>query len=91
MLRTRASLSYHIAIIFTVRLACIQALDYTHRKDDGTVERFADSAKAEFKTKGGRKVYDGGGLDPDVKVEDEYVGAITTALINGGYVICVRI
>ena len=65
---------------------CIQALDYTHRKDDGTVERFADSLKTEFKTKGGRKVYDGGGLDPDVTVENEYGGAITSALINAGLV-----
>jgi carboxyl-terminal processing protease len=65
---------------------CIQALDYTHRKDDGTVERFADSLKNEFKTKGGRKVFDGGGLDPDISVDDEYVGAITSALINAGLV-----
>jgi carboxyl-terminal processing protease len=65
---------------------CIQALDYTHRKADGTVERFADSLKVEFKTKGGRKVYDGGGLDPDIKVEEEYAGTITTALINAGLV-----
>lgn len=65
---------------------CIQALDYSHRKDDGTVERFADSVKVEFKTKGGRKVYDGGGLDPDIKVEDEYVGTITAALINSGLI-----
>ena len=65
---------------------CIQALDYTHRKDDGTVERFADSVKTEFKTKGGRKVFDGGGLDPDINVEEEYVGTITSALINAGLV-----
>lgn len=65
---------------------CIQALDYAHRKDDGTVERFADSLKVEFKTKGGRKVYDGGGLDPDINVEDEYVGTITSALINAGLI-----
>jgi carboxyl-terminal processing protease len=65
---------------------CIQALDYTHRKDDGTVERFADSLKTEFKTKAGRKVFDGGGLDPDITVEDEYVGTITSALINKGLV-----
>jgi carboxyl-terminal processing protease len=65
---------------------CIQALDYTHRKDDGTVERFADSLKVEFKTKGGRKVFDGGGLDPDIKVDDEHVGAITDALISGGLI-----
>ena len=65
---------------------CIQAMDYAHRKEDGTVDRYADSLKMEYKTKGGRKVFDGGGLDPDVKVEDEYVGAITSALINAGLV-----
>ncbi|HZI26130.1 MAG TPA: S41 family peptidase [Chryseolinea sp.] len=65
---------------------CIQALDYTHRKKDGTVERFADSLKNEYKTKGGRKVFDGGGLDPDITVGDEYVGTITSALINTGLV-----
>jgi carboxyl-terminal processing protease len=65
---------------------CIQAMDYAHRKEDGTVERYADSLKMEFKTKGGRKVFDGGGLDPDIKVDDEYVGAITSALINEGLV-----
>jgi carboxyl-terminal processing protease len=65
---------------------CIQAMDYAHRKEDGTVERYADSLKMEFRTKGGRKVFDGGGLDPDIKVEDEYVGAITSALINEGLV-----
>lgn len=65
---------------------CIQAMDYAHRKEDGSVERYADSLKMEFKTKGGRKVFDGGGLDPDIKVEDEYAGAITSALINEGLV-----
>jgi carboxyl-terminal processing protease len=65
---------------------CIQALDYTHRKKDGTVERFADSVRVEFKTKGGRKVFDGGGLEPDVKVDDEQIGAITDALINSGFI-----
>lgn len=65
---------------------CIQALDYSHRKEDGTVERFADSVKNEYKTKGGRKVFDGGGLDPDISVGDEYVGTITAALINTGLV-----
>ena len=63
---------------------CIQALDYTHRKEDGTVERIADSLKNEFKTKSGRKVFDGGGLDPDIIVEDEYFGTVTGALINAG-------
>jgi carboxyl-terminal processing protease len=65
---------------------CIQELDYTHRKDDGTVEKFADSLKNEFKTKNGRKVYDGGGLDPDIAVEKEYLGTVTIALLNSGLI-----
>lgn len=47
---------------------CIQAMDYTHRKSDGTVSKVADSLKVAFKTKNGRTVYDGGGLDPDIKI-----------------------
>lgn len=65
---------------------CIQAMDYTHRQDDGTVNRVADSLKAEFKTKSGRRVYDGGGLDPDFVVEEEYLGTVTSALISSGLV-----
>jgi carboxyl-terminal processing protease len=65
---------------------CIQALDYTHRKDDGTVARVADSLKREFTTRNGRKVYDGAGLDPDVEVEFDPLGRVTAALINSGLV-----
>jgi carboxyl-terminal processing protease len=65
---------------------CIQALDYTHRKDDGTVEKFADSLKAEFKTKGGRKVYDGGGLDPDVEIQNPLLGPVAEVLLNAGLI-----
>jgi carboxyl-terminal processing protease len=65
---------------------CIQALDYTHRKADGTVDRFADSLKTSFKTENGRTVYDGGGLDPDILVEDAYLGTVTAGLINSGLI-----
>jgi carboxyl-terminal processing protease len=63
---------------------CIQALDYTHRHSDGTVDRVADSLKTAFATKNGRQVFDGGGLDPDIAVEDQYLGTITAALVNSG-------
>lgn len=63
---------------------CIQALDYTHRQSDGSVKRVADSLKVEFKTAHGRKVYDGGGLDPDVKVDPETYGAAATELLVSG-------
>src|SRR5690606_37921266 len=51
-----------------------------------TVVRVADSLKAEFKTRNGRAVYDGGGLDPDVKVENKYLGTVTTALMDAGLI-----
>jgi len=65
---------------------CIQEMDYTHRKADGTVLKIADSMRVAFKTKSGRKVFDGGGLDPDINVNDEYLGAITVALLNRGLI-----
>jgi carboxyl-terminal processing protease len=64
---------------------CIQALDYTHRKQDGSVERFADSAKTAFKTVNGRQVFDGGGLDPDVVVEAETIGSVGAELIASSF------
>ena len=65
---------------------CIQALDYTHRKNDGTVEKFADSLKSAFKTKSGRTVYDGGGLDPDIVVKTEPTGSAVIELIRSGLI-----
>jgi carboxyl-terminal processing protease len=63
---------------------CIQALDYTHRQSDGSVNRVADSLKVEFKTMHGRKVYDGGGLDPDVGVKPETFGSAASELLTSG-------
>lgn len=63
---------------------CIQALDYTHRKTDGTVEKFADSLKTEFKTKHGRSVFDGGGLDPDILVQNDNYSTAVLELVSSG-------
>jgi carboxyl-terminal processing protease len=63
---------------------CIQALDYEHRKSDGTVNKFPDSLKREFKTAGGRKVFDGAGLDPDAEtVAPTYTSAIVELVGSG--------
>ena len=61
---------------------CIQALDYTHRKDDGSVVKVADSLMHEFKTKDGRSVYDGGGIYPDIFVKQEHFASITQSLLG---------
>lgn len=60
---------------------CIQALDYTHRNEDGSVGNVPDSLISEFRTKKGRKVYDGGGVKPDICIEPEYLSNISTSLI----------
>jgi carboxyl-terminal processing protease len=61
---------------------CVQALDYTHRKDDGSVVKVADSLMHEFKTKDGRSVYDGGGVYPDIFVKQERFANITQTLVS---------
>ena len=61
---------------------CIQARDYTHRNEDGSVGNIPDSLITEFSTKNGRKVYDGGGVIPDIKIEPEEISPITISLIT---------
>ncbi|MDR3696781.1 S41 family peptidase [Mucilaginibacter sp.] len=61
---------------------CIQAIDYTHRKDDGTVLRVADSLIHEFKTKDGRSVYDGSGIYPDIFIKQDHFANVTEALVG---------
>ncbi|MBR4230012.1 MAG: S41 family peptidase [Bacteroidales bacterium] len=61
---------------------CIQAIDYSHRDEQGRAIRVPDSLKTAFKTKGGRTVYDGFGIEPDVEVEPEYMSNIAVALVQ---------
>jgi len=61
---------------------CIQALDYTHRNEDGSVGHIPDSLISAFKTRNGRTVYDGGGISPDIKIESEEVSQMTISLIS---------
>lgn len=60
---------------------CIQALDYSHRNADGSVGNVPDSLVSEYTTKAGRKVYDGGGITPDVKIENPEFARITQELV----------
>jgi carboxyl-terminal processing protease len=61
---------------------CVQELDYTHRKDDGSVIKVADSLIHEFKTKNGRSVYDGSGIYPDIFIKQERFANLTQALVS---------
>lgn len=60
---------------------CIQAVDYAKRNEDGSVGLIPDSLMKEFKTKGGRTVLDGGGISPDITLEQETYAKITIALL----------
>jgi carboxyl-terminal processing protease len=61
---------------------CIQAIDYAHRNDDGSVGKIPDSLKHPFKTAAGRTVYDGGGVDPDFAIEAQKLNPITVSLLQ---------
>lgn len=65
---------------------CIQALDYSHRNEDGSVSTVPDSLKKQFRTKSGRLVYDGGGVEPDAKMEDENLSPLTQTLLARSYI-----
>ncbi len=71
-----------IAKYYTPSGRCIQALDYSNRNDDGSVGKIEDSLKTAFKTKNGRTVYDGGGIEPDIKVEQASISNITISLLK---------
>ena len=59
-----------ISKYYTPSGRCIQELDYTNRDNKtGKVPKFSDSGVNEFKTANGRKVYDGGGVMPDVVIQ----------------------
>jgi carboxyl-terminal processing protease len=59
---------------------CIQALDYTHRNEDGSVGTIPDSLISEYETRNGRLVYDGGGIQPDFELIPEMLSEITLQL-----------
>ncbi|MEZ4946146.1 MAG: S41 family peptidase [Cyclobacteriaceae bacterium] len=65
---------------------CIQVLDYSHRREDGSVGAIPDSVKKEFKTTNGRVVYDGGGIDPDIVLDGNEVSSLTQMLYLNGYI-----
>lgn len=71
-----------VAKYYTPSGRCIQALDYAHKKEDGTAEKFADSTLKAFTTKAGRTVYDGNGVFPDIEVEASKYSPITISLLT---------
>ena len=64
---------------------CIQAIDYSHSQE-GDIRTIPDSLISEFATRAGRKVYDGGGIMPDIRTEPEYISRFAVTLYAMGFI-----
>lgn len=77
-----SQLKVTVAKYYTPSGRCIQALDYGSRNEDGSVGKVADSLKTAFQTRNGRTVYDGGGVDPDITIEEDMFADIVGSLVS---------
>lgn len=88
LVQTTRDLSYNAKLkittakYYTPSGRCIQAIDYTNRNPDGSVGKIPDSLIHSYKTKAGRIVYDGGGINPDKIVEPNKLSPIAQALLE---------
>ncbi len=64
---------------------CIQAIDYSHRDSHGNAITIPDSLRHIFKTKAGRTVKDGAGIEPDIATKEELYAPITLALVTNSH------
>lgn len=69
-----------ISRYYTPSGRCIQALDYGHKGTDGKAIRTDSKNYNAFKTRKGRTVFDGGGILPDVILEETKLSSISETL-----------
>ncbi len=65
---------------------CVQAIDYSHRNEDGSVGYVPDSLRHQFKTAKGRTVYDGGGITPDIESDAHVYSRPVIAMVYAGII-----
>jgi carboxyl-terminal processing protease len=71
-----------ISRYYTPSGRCIQALDYWNRDENGKATRTKQENYNAIKTKKGRTVYDGGGVQPDLELDETKLSPITKAIID---------
>jgi carboxyl-terminal processing protease len=71
-----------ISRYYTPSGRCIQALDYAHKDKNGVAQKTEAKNYNAFKTRKGRTVYDGGGIQPDIELEETKQSPITQALLK---------
>ncbi|MFK6999487.1 S41 family peptidase [Flavobacterium oreochromis] len=72
-----------ISRYYTPSGRCIQALDYSKKDANGKATRTDSKNYNAFKTRKGRTVYDGGGIQPDIELEESKTSTIADALVKG--------
>ena len=77
-------LKYTTAKYYTPSGRCVQSRNYATMRTEGSVTTVPDSLISEYRTRAGRKVYDGGGIVPDVKIEPRYVSRFAVTLYAMG-------
>lgn len=71
-----------ISRYYTPSGRCIQALDYTRKDKNGVATRTEEKNYNAFKTRKGRTVYDGGGIQPDIELAETQVSAVANAVLR---------
>ena len=71
-----------ISRYYTPSGRCIQALDYTRKDKNGVATRTEEKNYNAFKTRKGRTVYDGGGIQPDIELAETQVSAVANAVVR---------
>jgi carboxyl-terminal processing protease len=71
-----------ISRYYTPSGRCIQALDYWNRDEEGKATRVSNENYKAFKTRNGRTVFDGGGVQPDIEIENSSLSAISQAILE---------
>lgn len=88
LVQTTRDLSYNAKLKVTTAKyyipsgRCIQAINYSDRNEDGSVASVPDSLVNQFTTSKGRKVFDGGGIVPDIRVDQENLSTLAIELIT---------
>src|SRR5690606_20605936 len=75
-----------ISRYYTPSGRCIQALDYWNRDEDGNATRVSQENLNAFKTRRGRTVYDGGGIQPDIELDASKISPITSAILEDNFI-----
>lgn len=75
-----------IAKYYTPSGRCVQRLEYYDKENNAKVKEISDSLLKTFQTKNGRKVIDGRGIEPDLKVESPDLSRLTAVLLTSNFV-----